>query len=568
MAFKNIKNLGSKILIFGLSLGLFTMSKLNDALNEFRDFKTHAPTRGILGGTFDGLKRRVVVLIPNTTDIEERWNITLLLLALAWSNISSGSVITGALLSLLTMFSENPISLVRILGDDPDINVQVFEVTNADRGRPEIAARGADYRDVAEDYKRAFDSGPKGRGYVSPFSNERDRPDTERVRSAEGFQVAVSSIIIQIWTLLAKAVTAPDTARASENRRWLKFTQQRRVSETFRLVPEWLDVARTRIAEDISIRRFMVEVLVDIRSTPGTKSRLIEMIADIGNYIQEAGLAGFFLTIKFGIETKYPALALNEFQSDLSTVLSLMKLYKSIGEKAPFMVLLEESIQTKFAPGNYPLLWSYAMGVGSVLDPALGNLNFHRGYVATAYFHLGQEIVGQMSGNVDTSLADDLGITQEQRDELKRIIHEENPAPTGAARLPRAGLQNAPQAIEPADGMIGVRAADDDRIFASDGRVEAPIRRTAAAGLGSQAGQSNQTWSSARPGLFEFNRELEIMTNGSQQGVMNGSRDAREAFLSDLEELYKETANRARPQQQQSKPNNQQTASELELING
>ncbi|BBG92168.1 nucleocapsid protein, partial [Feline paramyxovirus 163] len=228
--------------------------------------------------------------------------------------------------------------------------------------------------------------------------------------------------------LLTKAVTSPDTARDSEQKRWIKFLQQRRVDADYKLQNRWLDIARVKMASDISIRRFMVEILIEVRRSTGVKGRIIEMIADVGNYIEETGMAGFFLTIKYGIETRYPALALNEFQGDLTTVMNLMKTYKSLGEKAPFLVILEDSAQTKFAPGNYPLLWSYAMGIGTTLDRAMNNLNFNRGYLEPGFFRLGQDVVNSSEGSVDNMMAKELNLTQEQILSLKAMIKNNDQA--------------------------------------------------------------------------------------------------------------------------------------------
>lgn len=395
------------------------MAQLIEGLSNFRLFKNNPPKSGILSNVLGGIRKKVIILIPGTSDPELRWDLLVLTLMLIWSHTSPGSVITGAFFTLLSLFADQPAQLLRTVGNDPDIEAQFIEVTLTGKGDLKLSSRGADLSEQKRKYEEIAAAGPERESDPNPFAKLKIRDFT--VRTTELLQQAVGTVTLQIWILLTKAVTAPDTARDSEQRRWIKYIQQKRADDEFRLKSRWLDVARNRIASDISVRRLMVEILVEINKIQGTKSRIVEMIADVGNYIAETGMAGFHLTIKYGIETRYPALALNEFQSDLTTLIQLMKLYQEQGEKAPYLVLLEDSVQTKFSPGNYPLLWSYAMGVGTAIDRAMNGLNYNRPYLEPGYFKLGQDIVNKMEGSVDTKIAAELGLTGEQIAELKSI---------------------------------------------------------------------------------------------------------------------------------------------------
>uniref|UniRef100_A0AAU7E3A7 Nucleocapsid n=1 Tax=Lophuromys rat paramyxovirus TaxID=3141883 RepID=A0AAU7E3A7_9MONO len=407
------------------------MSRLNQALSEFREFKNKSTVKGNLNTALGGIRKKVVILVPNTQSPIKRWRITMFLLKLAWSVKASGSVITGAFLSLLTIFAEHPAQMIRALSNDPDLEAQIVEVKDTNDDEPALATRGNRMDKEEQVYKEIAKAGPSGQGDAYPFA--RGKEDDLVVKTTEDLQIAIASITLQIWVLLTKAVTAPDNAPDAENRRWVKFLQQRRVDKDYQLASGWLSFARETIAGDLSIRRFMVEILLEIRRSTGVKSRIIQMIEDVGNYIQEAGMAGFLLTIKYGIETRYPTLALNEFQGDLSTVLELMKAYKDFGERAPFMVILEESAQTKFAPGNFPLLWSYAMGVGSALDASVSNLNYMRSYLMMNYFRLGQDTVIKMEGNLDPLTASELGVTPEQAAAVRNVLSKEiNTKPSGS----------------------------------------------------------------------------------------------------------------------------------------
>lgn len=347
-----------------------------------------------------------------------------MLLLLVWSGKASGSVITGAMLSILTYFSEQPSQLLRTLLDDPDLEAHIIETYFSDDNLIKFTSRGLDMSEQEKKYIEIAKAGPEIGSNPDPFYYPKTFE--KEIRTTEELQKAISTITIQLWILLTKAVTAPDTAKDSETKRWIKYLQQKRVDDEYRLKNQWLDLARARIAEDISVRRLMVNILISINKSTGTKGRLLESISDIGHYISEAGMASFFLTIKYGIETRLPPLALNEFQGDLTTMASLMKLYKDQGDKAPYLTILEDSIQTKFAPGNYSLLWSYAMGVGVALEKSMNNLNFNRPFLDPNYFRLGQEVIVSMEGNVDTKMAQDLGLTEDQISNLKKLIRDDN----------------------------------------------------------------------------------------------------------------------------------------------
>ncbi|UBB42366.1 nucleocapsid protein [Jingmen Miniopterus schreibersii paramyxovirus 1] len=411
------------------------MSNLFGTLKEFKDFKNGPIRSGILHGSLGGIKKKVIVPVPADSNPTRRWWALKFLLQLVWSFRAAGAVATGALLSLLSFFAEQPAQMLRNLLDDPDLEAHIVELTMAGDMDPKFATRGLDMTEQEYRFRDIANAGPGGGAAPEAFVHAQANVD--EIRSTEELQKAISTVTLQIWILLTKAVTAPDTAKESEQKRWIKLLQQKRVDDFYRLKNQWLDLIRDKISGDISVRRYMVQILTTINKSSGTRGRLLEAIADIGHYISETGMASFFLTIKYGIETRYAALALNEFQGDLSTMIGLMKLYKEQGDKAPFLVILEDSIQTKFAPGNYALLWSYAMGVGTALDRSMANLNFNRAFLEPNYFRLGQEVVNRMEGNVDSKMVADLGLTGEQIAELKNIVKDEGQAQGNVQLRPR-----------------------------------------------------------------------------------------------------------------------------------
>nr|AAO15872.1 nucleoprotein [Measles morbillivirus] len=389
------------------------MATLLRSLALFKRNKDTPPITSGSGGAIRGIKHIIIVPIPGDSSITTRSRLLDRLVRLIGNPDVSGPKLTGALIGILSLFVESPGQLIQRITDDPDVSIRLLEVVQSDQSQSGLtfASRGTNMEDEADQYFPHDDPSSRDQSRFGWFEN-KEISDIE-VQDPEGFNMILGTILAQIWVLLAKAVTAPDTAADSELRRWIKYTQQRRVVGEFRLERKWLDVVRNRIAEDLSLRRFMVALILDIKRTPGNKPRIAEMICDIDTYIVEAGLASFILTIKFGIETMYPALGLHEFAGELSTLESLMNLYQQMGETAPYMVILENSIQNKFSAGSYPLLWSYAMGVGVELENSMGGLNFGRSYFDPAYFRLGQEMVRRSAGKVSSTSASELGITAE-----------------------------------------------------------------------------------------------------------------------------------------------------------
>lgn len=464
------------------------MASLLKNLALFKKSRDQPPVASGAGGALRGIKNTVVVPIPGDSDIRTRARLLDRLVRLIGDPWITGPKLTGVLIGILSLFVESPGQLIQRIVDDPDISIRLVEVIISDEANCGVtfASRGAKLDNEADKF---FDVGViRGKDEAPLGWFEDQEIETIEVNDAEYFNILLASILAQIWILLAKAVTAPDTAADSEMRRWVKYMQQRRVFAEFRMSKTWLDTIRNRIAEDLSLRRFMIALILDIKRSPGTKPRIAEMICDIDNYIVEAGLASFILTIKFGIETMYPALALHEFAGELTTIESLMVLYQRMGETAPYMVILENSIQNKFSAGSYPLLWSYAMGIGVELESSMGGLNFGRSYFDPAYFRLGQEMVRRSAGKVSSVFASELGITKEDAALVSEIASRTTDDRTGKApgvRQSQISFLHSDKADRRDSGAPGNRAklekppalkSQTQPPTGDSGRAEAPIQ--------------------------------------------------------------------------------------------
>nr|WPV62322.1 MAG: nucleocapsid protein [Wenzhou shrew henipavirus 1] len=393
-------------------------STLKNETEKFREYQANLGRQGKPLASTATLTTKVIVYNPSQRSPALRWEIAKFAMRLIWSPAASHSVKVGAALTLLSAHAENPGAMIRSLINDPDIEVVITDIGDFEQGVPRLERRGNRAEQEMESFRRILDRAPD----ESVFYN-REIEELE-IADSGTFLVAIASVLAQVWILVAKAVTAPDTAEDSENKRWAKYVQQRRVNSDYLLSNRWISAMRNLISLDLSIRKYMVEILIEVKKSGVARGRLNEMIADIGNYIEETGMAGFFLTIKYGLEMKFPVIVINEFQADLLTLQTLMRTYMELGPRAPYMVLLEDSIQTRFAPGNYPLLWSFAMGVGTTLDRSMGALNINRSYLEPIYFKLGQNAARKNAGTVDKKLAEELGLTHDQVAEIRDMMQE------------------------------------------------------------------------------------------------------------------------------------------------
>ncbi|UOX73000.1 nucleocapsid protein [Wufeng Crocidura attenuata henipavirus 1] len=417
----------------------------------FREYQANLGRHGRPIAATATLTTKVVVFNPTSKRIGLRWELTKFVMRLLWSPASSLTVRIGAMLSLLSLYAENPGTMIRNLINDPDIEIVVIDVGDFENGIPKLERRGDRGVNQMASFERILNRSP-----AEPLFNDPQK-DTSELNDPGRFMIAISSVLAQVWILVAKAVTAPDTAEESEGKRWAKYVQQKRVDPEYSTNPRWISRVRELISSDLSVRKFMVEILIEVKKSGAAKGRLNEMIADIGNYIEETGMAGFFLTIKYGLETRYDVLAINEFQADINTLQTLMRTYRGLGIKAPYMVLLEESIQTKFAPGNYPLLWSFAMGVGVTLDRSMGALNINRSYLEPLYYRLGQMMARRNAGSVDKKMAKELGLEKKELEEIKEMMTDLTAQRHETAVQAREGKFNV------AEGVVqGLEQEEDD----------------------------------------------------------------------------------------------------------
>ncbi|WJL29498.1 nucleocapsid protein [Ninorex virus] len=428
-------------------------SSLIEDTKRFRRYQANLGRQGRPSAATAALTTKIAVYNPASRRNTVRWDIILFCMKIIQAAAASVALKIGAAITLLSSYAENPGAMIRSLINDPDIEVVIVDVADFVGGVPDLQRRGQAADRQQRNFRDLVGNVNIDDAFIHPNVLGTRMEATSRLNNA------IASILAQIWILITKAVTAPDTAEESEAKRWAKYVQQRRVDPMYQLTVNWLRVMRELMSRELSVRKYMVEILIDVKRSGGERGRIAEMIADIGNYVEEAGMAGFFLTVKYGVEMRYPFLAYNDFQADLAKVRSLMREYEEIGAKAPYLVLLENAQQTRFAPGNYSLLWSFAMGVGMALDRSMGALNINRTYLEPLYFRLGQELAKARSGTVDKKLAEELRLTDAQIDDLRDLMIELS-AGRGEAQQPvREGRFNVA-----GDLLPDIQEDDDDQL--------------------------------------------------------------------------------------------------------
>nr|AVH78244.1 nucleocapsid protein [Tioman virus] len=368
------------------------------------------------------LRSNIKVCILNSQDPQTRHDMMCFCLRLIASNSARAAHKTGAILTLLSLPTAMMQNHIRIADRSPDADIERIEVDGFEPGtyrlRPnartpltngEITALNLMATDLPDTYTND-----------TPFTNHRT--EGENCDETEQFLNAIYSVLVQLWVTVCKCMTAHDQPTGSDERRLAKYQQQGRLDQKYALQPELRRQIQACIRGSLTIRQFLTYELQTARKQGAITGRYYAMVGDIGKYIDNAGMSAFFMTMRFALGTRWPPLALSAFSGELLKLKSLMQLYRNLGEKARYMALLEMPEMMEFAPANYPLCYSYAMGIGSVQDPMMRNYTFARPFLNPAYFQLGVETANRQQGSVDKSMAEELGLTEEERRDMSATV--------------------------------------------------------------------------------------------------------------------------------------------------
>nr|ANG84012.1 NP [Avian orthoavulavirus 13] len=423
------------------------------------------------GGT---IKVEIPVFICNTNDPETRWSFVSFAVRLAVSDSANKPLRQGAMVSLLCAHSETMRTHVAMASRNGETTIALLEIDAFNNGTPVFNARSGISDEKAQRFTMIANDLPRSCGNGTPFINgeaESDPPEDitdtlERILSVQG----------QIWVTLAKAMTAYETAEESESRRITKYVQQGRISKRFLLYPVVRSSIQLTIRSSLAVRAFMVSELRRAKNTPSGTSTYYSLVGDIDAYVRNAGLTPFFLTLKYGINTRTPALALSSLAGEIKKLGSLMRLYREKGDNGPYMTLLGDPDQMQFAPAEYSLMYSFSMGIASVLDKGTSKYQFSRDFMNPGYWRLGVECAQQQAASINEEMADELRLSPSARKALSNVVSKMtessanegfdagNASVTSGLAQP-SGDNSLKKISQPADGASQEISSDDQRFI-------------------------------------------------------------------------------------------------------
>lgn len=373
---------------------------------------------------------RVFILTSNNPELRSR--ILLFCLRIVLSNGARDSHRFGALLTMFSLPSATMLNHVKLADQSPEADIERVEIDGFEEGSFRLIpnARSGMSRGEINAYAALAEDLPDTLNHATPFvDSEVEGTAWDEI---ETFLDMCYSVLMQAWIVTCKCMTAPDQPAASIEKRLQKYRQQGRINPKYLLQPEARRIIQNVIRKGMVVRHFLTFELQLARAQSLVSNRYYAMVGDVGKYIENCGMGGFFLTLKYALGTRWPTLALAAFSGELTKLKSLMALYQTLGEKVRYLALLESPHLMDFAAANYPLLYSYAMGIGYVLDVNMRNYAFSRSYMNKTYFQLGMETARKQQGAVDMRMAEDLGLTQAERTEMANTLAKLTTANRGA----------------------------------------------------------------------------------------------------------------------------------------
>nr|WHA31494.1 nucleoprotein [Human orthorubulavirus 2] len=368
------------------------------------------------------IKPTIRVFVINNNDPVVRSRLLFFNLRIIMSNTAREGHRAGALLSLLSLPSAAMSNHIKLAMHSPEASIDRVEITGFENNSFRVIpdARSTMSRGEVLAFEALAEDIPDTLNHQTPFVNNDVEDDI--FDETEKFLDVCYSVLMQAWIVTCKCMTAPDQPPVSVAKRMAKYQQQGRINARYVLQPEAQRLIQNAIRKSMVVRHFMTYELQLSQSRSLLANRYYAMVGDIGKYIEHSGMGGFFLTLKYGLGTRWPTLALAAFSGELQKLKALMLHYQSLGPMAKYMALLESPKLMDFVPSEYPLVYSYAMGIGTVLDTNMRNYAYGRSYLNPQYFQLGVETARKQQGAVDNRTAEDLGMTAADKADLTATI--------------------------------------------------------------------------------------------------------------------------------------------------
>nr|AXA98645.1 nucleoprotein [Caprine parainfluenza virus 3] len=381
-------------------------------------------TKSAGGAIIPGQKSTVSIFVlgPSITDDNDKMAIALLFLSHSLDNEKQHAQRAGFLVSLLSMAYANPELYLTANGSNADVRYVIYMIEK-DPGRQKYGGLIVKTREMV--YEKTTDwifGSDLEYDQDNMLQNSRGSASIEDLVHTFGYQACLGALIVQVWIVLVKAITSISGLRKGFFTRLEAFRQDGTVKSSLVLSGEAVEQIGSIMRSQQNLVTLMVETLITMNTGRNDLTTIEKNIQIVGNYIRDAGLASFFNTIRYGIETRMAALTLSSLRPDINRLKALMELYLSKGPRAPFICILRDPVHGEFAPGNYPALWSYAMGVAVVQNKAMQQYVTGRSYLDIEMFQLGQAVARDAESQMSSILGDELGVTQEAKQNLKMHI--------------------------------------------------------------------------------------------------------------------------------------------------
>nr|ACK43781.1 nucleoprotein [avian paramyxovirus 1] len=376
---------------------------------------------GAHGGGEKGstLKVDVPVFTLNSDDPEDRWNFAVFCLRIAVSEDANKPLRQGALISLLCSHSQVMRNHVALAGKQNEATLAVLEIDGFANGMPQFNNRSGVSEERAQRFAMIAGSLPRACSNGTPFVTagaEDDAPEdiTDTLER-------ILSIQAQVWVTVAKAMTAYETADESETRRIISICSKAGSKRNNILYPVCRAQSNSRSDSLLAVAQsffWLAEPQERVGNTVQVVPLLIySLVGDVElQYIRNTRANCILLdTSSTESHKEHQPLHLVASQATSQKMKQLMRLYRMKGDNAPYMTLLGDSDQMSFAPAEYAQLYSFAMGMASVLDKGTGKYQFARDFMSTSFWRLGVEYAQAQGSSINEDMAAELKLTPAAR---------------------------------------------------------------------------------------------------------------------------------------------------------
>nr|ASX97514.1 nucleoprotein [Human respirovirus 1]ATV91605.1 nucleoprotein [Human respirovirus 1] len=398
------------------------MAGLLSTFDTFSSRRSESINKSGGGAIIPGQRSTVSVftLGPSVTDDADKLLIATTFLAHSLDTDKQHSQRGGFLVSLLAMAYSSPELYLTTNGVNADVKYVIYSIER-DPKRTKTDGFIVKTRDMEYERTTEWLFGPMVN--KNPlFQGQRENADLEALLQTYGYPACLGAIIVQVWIVLVKAITSSAGLRKGFFNRLEAFRQDGTVKSALVFTGDTVEGIGAVMRSQQSLVSLMVETLVTMNTSRSDLTTLEKNIQIVGNYIRDAGLASFMNTIKYGVETKMAALTLSNLRPDLNKLRSLVDIYLSKGARAPFICILRDPVHGDFAPGNYPALWSYAMGVAVVQNKAMQQYVTGRTYLDMEMFLLGQAVAKDADSKISSALEEELGVTDTAKERLRHHL--------------------------------------------------------------------------------------------------------------------------------------------------